>query len=560
MKDITLIFPPQWVPDHPYLSLPMLSSFLGEKGFKVLQKDTNLMCYDYFLSKSGLEFYLTLIEKNLTNGHGKIIKKRKFYHALGDAIINNVESAKSNLKNGKKIFEAFTLLRTALEMISSAYNSSMISFDSYETKYSPYSIHDINTSIHDSENNIFPDIFSAQIVPDLLDKSSHLFAISIIHTSQLIPALTLASELKRQGDEPFIAIGGPFFSAHSHSWERLKPLFEHIDSIIFFDGETALASLIECIEGGHDLSPVPNILYREGEHIRRSTVHHREDINALPPPSFDGFPLTEYFSPILVLPLQTARGCYWSRCTFCAIPHGEGQSYRSRDPDRVVEDMVSLKALYNTRYFEFVDDAIPPQKLRHLSRELVSRDMDFRWAAEARLEPQFTSELLAQMHEAGCRILYFGLESANPRVLALMDKGTQITTGQQVLSDSHEAGIWNHVYVFFGFPTETEEEAEDTIQFITKNKTVINSVGFGYFVLCEGSKIYENASKFNIKKIIKSEEKLKPNHQYIIEKGISQEEAKKIVMKFHEKTKKDFDSSFMYNFRWLSPLDKEYLH
>jgi radical SAM superfamily enzyme YgiQ (UPF0313 family) len=226
----------------------------------------------------------------------------------------------------------------------------------------------------------------------------------------------------------------------------------------------------------------------------------------------------------------------------------------------VVEDMVSLKASYDAQYFEFVDDAIPPQKLRHLSRELVSRDMDFRWASFVRLEPQFTSELLVQMHEAGCRILYFGLESANPRVLALMDKGTQITTGQQVLSDSHDAGIWNHVYIFFGFPTETEEEAEDTIQFITKNKTVINSVGFGYFVLCEGSKIYENASKFNIKKIIKSKEKLKPNHQYIIEKGVSQEEAKKIVMKFHEKTKKDFDSSFMYNFRWLSPLDKEYLH
>ncbi|MBU7044186.1 MAG: hypothetical protein HXS47_11390, partial [Theionarchaea archaeon] len=129
-----------------------------------------------------------------------------------------------------------------------------------------------------------------------------------------------------------------------------------------------------------------------------------------------------------------------------------------------------------------------------------------------------------------------------------------------ILNDSHEAGIWNHVYVFFGFPTETEAEAEDTISFIRTHTPVVDSVGFGYFVLCEGSKIFETPSQFNIKKILESQEELKPNRQYIIDKGISQEKAKKIVMKFHEKTKKDFDSSFIHNFRWLSPLEKGYLH
>ncbi|MBU7032160.1 MAG: hypothetical protein HXS53_06490, partial [Theionarchaea archaeon] len=269
MKDITLIFPPQWVPDHPYLSVPVLSSFLEEKGFNSVQKDVNLMCYDYFLSRTGLEFYYDLLEKKSTDGNEKIMKKRKFYHTIGDMIIKNVESAKFNLQNGKKIFEAFTLLRTALEMISSTYDSSVISLDSYETQYSPYSIHDINSSIRDSENNIFQAIFSNHIVPALLHTNPHLFAISITHTSQLIPGLTLASELKDQGDHPFIVAGGPFFSAYSDSWKRLKPLFEYIDSIIFFDGETALASLIERIEGGRDLSSVPNILYREGDHLRR---------------------------------------------------------------------------------------------------------------------------------------------------------------------------------------------------------------------------------------------------------------------------------------------------
>jgi len=462
-KDITLLFPPQWVPDHPYLSLPLLTSFLTEKGFSVSQKDINLKCYDYFLSQRGLEFYLTRIQEKLTEGAEKIIKKRKFYHTIGDAIIQNVESAKYNLRSGKNAFEAFTLLRTALEMISSAYDSTIISFNSYEMKYSPYTIHDLHTGIHDSENNMFSHIFSTTIVPDLLDEDSHLFALSIIHTSQLIPALTLAHELKTQGDDPFIVIGGPFFSAHAESWIRLKPLFDYIDSIIFYDGETALSSLIACIERDGDFSAVPNLMYRDGTHLKRSRVSHREDINALPPPSFAGFPLAEYFSPLIILPLETARGCYWSRCTFCPNSTGQRHNYRSRDPDRVVEDMISLQTTYKTQYFEFVDDAIPPQKLRHISRRIISEDMDVRWASFVRLEPQFTADLLTQMHESGCRILYFGLESANQRILTLMDKGTEIATAQQILNDSHEAGIWNHVYVFFGFPTETEAEAPNLI-------------------------------------------------------------------------------------------------
>jgi hypothetical protein len=221
--------------------------------------------------------------------------------------------------------------------------------------------------------------------------------------------------------------------------------------------------------------------------------------------------------------------------------------------------MISLKASYNTHYFEFVDDAIPPQKLRSLSGDLISRDVDVRWASFVRLESQFTAELLTQMHTAGCRILYFGLESANARILTLMDKGTEIGTARRILSDSHEAGIWNHVYVFFGFPTETREEAEETVQFVIANNKTINSVGFGYFVLCEGSKIFERPSRYKIKKIIPSKKELQPNHQYSIEEGISQEEAKTFVMNFHEKIKKDFNSTFMHNFRWLSPLVKKYL-
>ncbi len=221
--------------------------------------------------------------------------------------------------------------------------------------------------------------------------------------------------------------------------------------------------------------------------------------------------------------------------------------------------MAHLHARYKTCSFELTDDAVPPQKLRLLSEELLADSMDVKWASFVRLEKQFTRELLSTMYEAGCRILYFGLESANPRVLQLMEKGTDVKTSQRILSDSHAVGIWNHVYVFFGFPTETEQEAEDTIQFVFKNKDVIDSVGFGYFVLCEGSKTYEKKEQYKIRKIIKSKDELSLLHSYIPREGMNQEQAKETVIQFHKETGEIFDSSFLFNFRWLSPLRGGYL-
>lgn len=49
------------------------------------------------------------------------------------------------------------------------------------------------------------------------------------------------------------------------------------------------------------------------------------------------------------------------------------------------------------------------------------------------------------------------------------------------LRAGHDAGIWNHTFVFFGFPTETESEAEETIQFLLRHADIIHSEGTGTF-------------------------------------------------------------------------------
>ena len=54
MKSL-LLFPPDWLPSEPYLSLPSLASVLRPAGHEVSQLDVNVEMYDLFFSPKFLE-------------------------------------------------------------------------------------------------------------------------------------------------------------------------------------------------------------------------------------------------------------------------------------------------------------------------------------------------------------------------------------------------------------------------------------------------------------------------------------------------------------------------
>jgi hypothetical protein len=120
----------------------------------------------------------------------------------------------------------------------------------------------------------------------------------------------------------------------------------------------------------------------------------------------------------------------------------------------------------------------------------------------------------------------FGLESANDRVLSLIDKGTDQKTEREVLDKSHKAGIWNHSFLFFGFPTETRDEAGDTISFLMDNLHSIHSFGPGVFLLNRDSSCYQYPEKFSITKIVQDpESNIAMNLDFEASSGMSREEA-----------------------------------
>lgn len=151
-------------------------------------------------------------------------------------------------------------------------------------------------------------------------------------------------------------------------------------------------------------------------------------------------------------------------------------------------------------------------------------------------------------------MLYFGLESANDRILGCMDKGIKKENVLNICKYCADAGIWTHLFLIFGFPTETREEARETMDFILRNIGIVRSMSFGSFQLTKHSKVYEKPRVFDINTIIKNDSLDLLWYEYDAATGISKKETDEIIQGFYD------ELSIRYrDFPIWSNLDREHL-
>ncbi len=566
-----LIFPPQWIPTQPYLSLPSLTAFLTANSCRVSQMDINISFYDHILSREMMGMYFSKAQSKF---HELEARKelppdlQKHYAALassilfGDYVIKNVEEAKSILKNKEdfynieKLFMAFRTLELGLKMVSSAFYPTNLTFHSYDMSYSCRSSTAVIDALNDSNENLFVEYFEKFVLADILEDNPGLIGISIINTSQLIPGLTLANLIKKTNPGIHVNIGGSVFTRLIDELSNNAGLFSIFDSVIVHEGETALLALIDHLTNESDLRDIPNLIYKDGNEIKVNRLSSEgEDVNSLPTPCFDGFPLDTYLSPELIIPLLSSRGCYWNRCTFCDHGYGYSGKYRPRDTDLLFNDIRTLKEKYHTNFFTFQDEGISAKLIKALSEKILEHNMDISWLADSRFEYSFSQEIASKLSKAGCRMLYFGLESSNERVLKCMDKGIKMEQVLKICRYCNDAGIWAHMFLIFGFPTETEKEARETMNFILEHADIIRSMSFGSFQLTRHSRVYENPSLFGISKIFQNNDlDLSLWYECEVETGMPHKETDQVIQEFYGRLAQKYSDLPIW-----SNLDREHL-
>ncbi|ETR70577.1 MAG: Fe-S oxidoreductase [Candidatus Magnetoglobus multicellularis str. Araruama] len=263
--------------------------------------------------------------------------------------------------------------------------------------------------------------------------------------------------------------------------------------------------MIQQLKSRQQYQPIVNtILYdRKSDQVHYPSKNIVENLDHIPPPDYDGYPLNLYLSPKPVLPYAPTRGCYWNRCAFChygATQKGTAK-YREKKLEQMIADLDILAEKYNTNHFAFSVDVMAPKTVLAIAKELIKHNRKYLWSTDIRVDDLFTRQNCQIIKQGGCLSVAIGLESACQRILELMDKGISPYQAQDCIHNLSSAGISTQIMTFLNFPTETAREAMETIQFIRLNMSDISLFTMGDFVLHHGSKIFENPEKYGIDRI-----------------------------------------------------------
>ena len=527
---VLLAFPPQWTPISPHFAIPSLSGQLKRAGFEVFVSDLNIDFYDTVLRPSFILNSATLAigaqdkilqeiakyhspDKNFSDYSLDIQNKMVRYSKVKEYITkkpddfvnisNFIKDACVAIKD-KDIFykpeiliKSMSVIDEALEIVSLPYYPSKISLDTYSNPFFRLNFDSIKYFVFDKNTNIFIDFYKSKI-EEIKKIGAEYIGISINSSSQIVAGLTLANMLKNHTDA-HINIGGNFFGRVVDEIVKRKEFFDlFCHSLLVEEGELPVVELAQYINGDISIEEVSNLVYPVGDEIKINEKKPPMKLDEMANVSLDGYDFKKYFAPEIILPFQSSRGCYWGKCSFC--DQGFGQNFNVKNPDKLIDEFREIKEKYGIDKFEFIDESVGPAYLKEFADKLDKSDVKVNYFMDARLERAFDFDTLKKAYKNGLKMILWGLESGSKKIMELINKGIDIDKRLDILRDSSNAGIWNFAFIFFGFPAETREDAQQTIDMLVENKDIVHSYGRSVFTMGKHTRLRENPEKSQILK------------------------------------------------------------
>ena len=500
-----LVFPGFWTCSAPYLSLPSLTAFLRMHGKDVEQIDLNLEFTDRILSKDFLDYCLHKYEDIVEIDDQQVVP---YLDAIGKYVCENIEEQKNIMRSNEAldilVYEKCCyFIAMAFSIINAAFPGEAVDHYTYDSTYDRDSFSSILKCAQDAyseSTGSLVQLLTSYYIDDLID-GADLIGISLTGINQIIPSFVLAGMIKKKNPAIKIVLGGSVPTRWFADRNNLPNIFEFVDYVIVNEGEVPIVALVDYLEGRSSIQDVPQLFYlNDNKEITYNNLPiSNPEICALPTPVFNKADIGRYLSPVPSLPLLGCRGCYWCKCTFCDHSFVYNNDYRPANVDKVLFDINNYIDEYNVSYINFRDEAMSPSGLLGLSNRLIEDGADIKWSTDARLDRGLTYDILKTAHKAGLSILFFGLESINNRVIKLMNKGTHVDVSKRILTDAKMVGIGAHCFFICGFPTETIEEYQETVDFVIRNKDIIACQGCSEFSLGKHSPIAKEPEKYKIR-------------------------------------------------------------
>lgn len=381
--------------------------------------------------------------------------------------------------------------------------------------------------IIDEKNNIVmigqDDENIAKVVSNF---SPDVVAISVLFSNLLESAHQIAKVVKKVDKKIKVILGGNHISSAVQDYKFFKidkelnkeNLIvdlenEHFDYGMSGEGEFSFLKIVEAIIGNDDneIMKVPGLVKRLSRGEYHINPNHRvHDLNLLPRPARHLVDMEAYFKigafhsaksrSNRVLSVMCSRGCP-EKCTFCSTPSMWGQNTRWRSTEHIMDEISNDVRDFKIGEIQFDDDTITVNKknLYSLCDQLEKVGLPWCTPNGTKVNYHFKKqdEMYKRMYESGCYQITLACESGVQRVLDnIINKRLPLETIYPSIANAKKAGMLVHTFWIVGYPGETYEEINKTINFAMNSGA--DSFSFAILSPLPGTPIYRKVIKENL--------------------------------------------------------------
>jgi anaerobic magnesium-protoporphyrin IX monomethyl ester cyclase len=308
-----------------------------------------------------------------------------------------------------------------------------------------------------------------------------------IMISNIENTLKTINEVKQNYPEKLIIIGGPHVNSNPTFFFENK----FIDLIAVGESERTILELME------KKSPIGvRGLYYKDEKNKTVFNGERERIRNLDELPFPDLSLVDYKKYDVIIKkkkyissIMTTRGCPFS-CTFCF--HSIGRQWAARSPENVVDEIEYQVKKFGIKEICIFDDnfTLNVARAKKICRLIIDRKINviLQFTNGIRVD-RVDKELLQLLKDAGLWLVGVAPESGSAETLQKINKKFNLDKVEEVVRWCHEIGLNTHSYFMVGFPWETREHIQKSIDLSLKLDTDLTQ--FSRVVPLPGTKLFE---------------------------------------------------------------------
>lgn len=310
--------------------------------------------------------------------------------------------------------------------------------------------------------------------PEEIVRQISEFKADVVGLSSLTTAAgmlqAISRDVRRVLPEALIVFGGPHVSATGMACLEGGAA----DLALPGEGELGFEQIVRAWQEKAGYEKIPGLIRRTsaGEIVANpGSAPTIEDLDSLPMPAYDLIDLPAYWRQQSIAPVRgrryvslvSSRGCPYS-CMWCHKIFGKRIRFHSAE--RVLDEIEYFAKTYHVNDFEFLDDTFNFDIARVLafSDGLRRRGLRIRLAFPTAIRGDLvTQEVVDALYESGTYLCGYSLETGSPRLQQMMGKNLNIPKFLKAVEMTAARRIYITGFCMMGFPTETEEELQLTI-------------------------------------------------------------------------------------------------